>query len=1543
MTPDGVAKDTADARGIEAARRLLAVGKAAGEEFEDPLTDEFATAFLQELAPGLVRRREGFSKDRDQGVRRVSHSLNVEPEHGLIEMIQNADDLGAHTVRIAVDDGPPRRLLLTHDGARVQAKHVYAMTVGLVSTKGDDAIAIGKFGIGLQTLIRLAGEFEVHCPPYHFAIADMLIRAVGERPGYPRFWDAGHPDTLFAMRLREDYPDDGIAKWFAQLQADDLIFLRSVRRLELTSSEGELLAHHELISQGSRAVALSFAGEPTVAQEQVLLDPVAGRRWTRLHLERPAPANLVRSDKAKLAHTPLAIAYPDSPARGRLFAGLPLAVGGRLPFSFDAQFDTDTPRTKIIDEAWNQWVLDQMVELAAAVAVQRFDEAPSSGWSAVPHTSEARFVNDGWLPERMTRAVLEIQDRVRQRAQLPGGDGLAPLSSFVAEAKELQDTLDEQELRMLAGEDELLVYSLRDGDDRWRRIMRELKPDFELSIEDALAMVEWPESRLGRHPGELFVRLAHCAIANRQQRLLRAARFVLLADGRRISPQAAKDEGLVLETDSEGGSLAQLLGLAQRVDAAFSADTDPAQAVLEYLERSAGLRSKPTDQDALRALAQRDPERPVQLDDDALVLLRDALAAAGDERAQLAAAIGRLILVDGVEYVDGEERELKLRPSAAYLPASLDTTSTSWALAAGRVAGLRWVHRRYARVLRRSATEPPEHSHDASQTRGDERLSPRSLFLDLGSEVAPQLHAREHDLTLRGDSAVEVRYADLALEQRAALAEDTPLRRRDSRGGLLDDYDCPALEAVCEDIRRDETADARRRALALIGALDRSWSRLYAECAQARIVHAHSALKPLGEVPATWRARAAEMRWMTDERGERRAPRELAIRTPAFCAMVGESQELYAYGLTTSTDATRGLAFASEPRASTLLERLRELRAVEVEDPSSAGAIADDVARIYRALDALVPRSHGTRVDDLTVTQLRAAFAAGEHGGEGLVRVADGVWCEPDRVFVGRAILGAYAHFVSGETERLWATLAMRPPSVADCVSSLHRVAESGSGTQERGLLGEVYRYMIEQLDAGEEPPSELRKLELWTRTGWKTERPIYAVSDPELQRHLPANVPLWEPPVSLDTLVALTGPLGVELLDESSFVVVGVGEQALAAGEALRPRLRDALGHLRDWLMIKDEDLHDRLTPAAWERLGAAPIALCENLHVDIAIGGHGVCRVPRKAHVQIAPDYAFAFGDVAVMDDPNLMGPQLARVLGAEDLAQDALAWAWHTAIAEVDDGRPPIGIRNSATEGVAHLSPDADVQPVADSTNGYTETSVTRPSPPGAQDARASSASPGGHFSAASLVAARRLFTRQNDNRRASSADTRRLQNLSDIATTPRWFAGKVAEERADGGDREEPREIVLREPDAGSAVWRATEGPTLGPASWTAKERETLGLDLLCRELKKSDRELTDLRGNGRVGADARDQHGVYYELKVHARAIPDSVTLTASEFQLAYLARENFVLVLIGGLEQGFSPIIELIPNPLEALRPTFSTDVQLDGIVRLLLTGDEPD
>src|SRR5712691_5231405 len=86
-------------RGREAARTIWQLGLDA-TTLDDPLTPAFARAALAELER-LQQGTPGILEEVLEGAQISAEQLNVESFHGLIEIVQNADDIHASEVRVA--------------------------------------------------------------------------------------------------------------------------------------------------------------------------------------------------------------------------------------------------------------------------------------------------------------------------------------------------------------------------------------------------------------------------------------------------------------------------------------------------------------------------------------------------------------------------------------------------------------------------------------------------------------------------------------------------------------------------------------------------------------------------------------------------------------------------------------------------------------------------------------------------------------------------------------------------------------------------------------------------------------------------------------------------------------------------------------------------------------------------------------------------------------------------------------------------------------------------------------------------------------------------------------------------------------------------------------------------------------------------------------------------------------------------------------------------------------------------------------------------
>src|SRR5262249_20650178 len=156
----------------------------------------------------------------------------------------------------------------------------------------------------------------------------------------PDFYDPTSPETLFDLRLREDFDLGDFQKWFASLGSESLLFLDTVRSLQLVDIERrELLIHHELGEIGTDRISLPGITER--CRRSTLVEPGSGRSWQRYEIQREMPAHLRRRHKASDESTPIAVALPTHEEPAQIYAGLSLGVGTGIPFSINAQFDID--------------------------------------------------------------------------------------------------------------------------------------------------------------------------------------------------------------------------------------------------------------------------------------------------------------------------------------------------------------------------------------------------------------------------------------------------------------------------------------------------------------------------------------------------------------------------------------------------------------------------------------------------------------------------------------------------------------------------------------------------------------------------------------------------------------------------------------------------------------------------------------------------------------------------------------------------------------------------------------------------------------------------------------------------------------------------------------------------------------------------------------------------------------------------------------------------------------------------------------------------
>lgn len=1454
--------------GIELLERLLSTG----ERFDGDLSPTDAGDALEGLEhldlPWLVG---GMVEGGEQFARQV----HAEMGRGLQEVVQNAQDQGAEKIRFGFRTRERRNeLLIAHDGDPVALHDVVFMAYPLLSGSRSDPNRIGRFGIGLKTLNQLGDKLAVHCPPFSFEIRDgRVIRARPARR-IKSFWDPDARETLFVLRLAEGLDVGFFREWFRRWEAESLLFLRLRRLTFVDLRSRKTSVDHQLIEERRLQVGLDLpGGEGT--ERLTMKDPKTGRRWDRYTVHYPTPRRLREMkglDKPFGATVPLSIAVPQRITRsGRLYAGLPLEEPYSLPTSASAPFLVNVDRTALRQDRQevNEWLIDRLAEVLAAVALQRFGERPASTWRAVPLADEGIGHPASRLREHADRALERCRARIRSRLRLPLGEGAtAGIDDIIFEDSNLEGIISELDQERLRPGKYPLPSRAKDAG-RWREALLSLGAKDPIGLPDAVALLEQDEDVTIRG-AKWLCRLAAAAIDSGAGELLARVRWILLADGSRVSPAELQAAGMLLVQRIDPSSLGGRLSAARPISPGFLSGDAAAKKVRGWLIERGNLRAVATDADALRALARGKGEAPVDLShqDELLLMMRNAFDALGrEERDNLGLGIGHNVLLLARHYdSNGRAHELAVSPTIAYLPSAIDKNE-GWSTAAARTPDIYWLDRKYAEILR-------------GQRRA--QLGALAFLRKIGSEVTPRLESGP-------EASRDIAFLDppsLPAQQRAEL-EDYPRTQI-----LLDDWMSPDLSRVVDSIVAERSATTRRRrARALFVVVNRNWQEAYSERSQAVPAYYHRVWQRHPPVSATWVAHLASEPWLTtQEKGSHpRAPRDLRILTGAAYGLAGEDARLYVEELGeefADTPLAEALGVSGRPRASEVIDLLEDLRD---DDLTTQNVDSRRVQRCYEALARYCPGGVDQERSDLTSRQIKAAFSA-RLRHPGLIQY-DHKWLTSATVRRGD-VLSERLPTVHGAPE-LWQLLDIDEPNLSDCVTLLQELSDEG--VEERATQVRVYRRIIHLAGAERRLRVKLASAPYYTSQGWLSGSRAYAVANPALAEALAVKLPVWNPPLAFEELGPLLEYLNVEVVEEASAHAV-IDPVSFVAGDTVRQDMPSAVQHFKNTLVLYHDDLYSRIADEDWLALDSLRLALGTKWTIRVRLQSQRTVTVSPRAFLFRQP-LVFCALDEDEIGEMDSGGQAIASFFTSAGLSEHDrafIAMAWERAFRQRQETSEPLT-----------RSPD----PVED------EPAAGFPLPRRRQrlGKRRGRSHPkvAGNSQGAEQPAERELLDPSEIDLSTLDVlmiDSKRRGQLRPLTRRP------------------------LRKPDGKSSPPRSAAGSPGRPH--IAKERERVGYELMDDYLSAAYAlRLIDYRDRTDIGADGVDEKkDIWIELKAHAGAAPDSVKLTASEAERAKEKKERYWLVVASGLEKGQVPALVILPDPLRRLDIYIGGGIRLVGI-----------
>lgn len=184
---------------------------------------------LQESSKGLIQSRQF------PGLKTLLSQFYPDKNHFIYELLQNAEDAGASSVRFEVLSN---KLIFVHNGTEpFSIKHIDAITNISLSTKLDEDSKAGKFGIGFKSVFAFTETPHIYTDDICFKITDMFLpEEIPQR--------TTNGETIFEFpfdnnKLPANVAIEKIEAGLKDINATTLLFLSNVKEIVYTLSNGK--------------------------------------------------------------------------------------------------------------------------------------------------------------------------------------------------------------------------------------------------------------------------------------------------------------------------------------------------------------------------------------------------------------------------------------------------------------------------------------------------------------------------------------------------------------------------------------------------------------------------------------------------------------------------------------------------------------------------------------------------------------------------------------------------------------------------------------------------------------------------------------------------------------------------------------------------------------------------------------------------------------------------------------------------------------------------------------------------------------------------------------------------------------------------------------------------------------------------------------------------------------------------------------------------------------------------------------------------------
>lgn len=282
------------------------------------------------------------------------------PRHILSELLQNADDAGASSASVQIENGV---FIFRHNGNDFIDDHFESLCNFGYSNKRI-LHTIGFRGIGFKSTFSLGDRVELYTPTLSVAFDSRRFTE-------PMWLDTPlRNDGLTEVRIeikdeeRQDLVEKNLKEWC--YSPISLLFFKNIRHLTIQDDEVQWRTIGPGPVKDTKWVELVNGDDKPYLIAKSTFESFPNDALTEIKQERM----LSMDEDAEFPPCQVEIVLG---ANGRLFVVLPTEVETSLPFVCNAPFIQDPERSKIKDPGMsptNRWLLKRIGRLAASVMLQ---------------------------------------------------------------------------------------------------------------------------------------------------------------------------------------------------------------------------------------------------------------------------------------------------------------------------------------------------------------------------------------------------------------------------------------------------------------------------------------------------------------------------------------------------------------------------------------------------------------------------------------------------------------------------------------------------------------------------------------------------------------------------------------------------------------------------------------------------------------------------------------------------------------------------------------------------------------------------------------------------------------------------------------------------------------------------------------------------------------------------------------------------------------------------------------------------------------------